>query len=795
MNNGFISIFLRLFGLLLLALLVTGCGQSSRNDEPETMNLFPTDRQILLSETDKMQQLVTTTRPFPLEFSNPVQLYAATAPGQPARHPSDLVVAGDLALIDETAVFVDTPPVYSRALRNTFVQKGGDEQLWFAVTLDTEAADRVIWQVTDRPFTLDRDQYKTPAGLLASGELLPADGEFMVDLSSLKPPRLVLAADSLLDVVLTADARINPQQDVFHVRAFAVDRAGAVVGDFDRGLQVLRGSRVSYKPPLQTFYLPFDLLSGKREGPVSFGEFGNTLQIASEIFYGNDSLNSDWYFRPDGFPQQTDTIYLQVSTQQLSSGQDDWRDPPALVHELKLIKGTPEFDNFSDFNHAVAVTFPSFGVAPSKYYVRAVALSPGAVAGTVRAHYSKTVIVNYAASGESNFIVYPPPQEVTPQLPVVRVLEYNPIDWEDPEWMYWYQVVRQPTYNEYTNGWSPSNALVPSLTVGKNIKFEKPSDDDNSWLQDAWDAVTGFFSSLVDYLSNEANWVSAAYANAKAGLIEFVASNLPLVPDSLRDELQAALTAFVDYGLASVGIPPDLPNFDQLTSLGADYIASVALEQAGIPENDLINGDTIKDLGKGINDNLSKSASSGTTPNPLGWKFVRQRPDTLYRPAYILVEISNPYSHTTPPGRMRGDVFRQLDPQNEVMNGFKTSMIAAFGGSLYFELYRPMSGIPIPRLLPGQRLSFPVYLTEYTGEAYPFHPHVVNQAEFSWMYNYFDHFTFSFGITYDLPSVETTAASQGLPPGGDYVYSAAIGNGFSFTTDPAFKYVPASSQF
>ena len=791
MNKGFMSVLLRFFGLFLLALLVFGCGKSSNNDEPETMRLFPTDSPIVLSETEKLERLVTTTRPYPLEFSNPVTLYAATAPGQPLYHPADLIRATDLALIDETAVLVDTPPVYSKAYRNAFVQKGGDEQLWFALSVNSEAAVKLVWQVADRPFTLDRENILTPPGLQVSGELAAVNGEFMLDMVDLKPPRLAFAADNLIDVIDTR-TRVYPQQDTFYVRAFALDNEGAVVGNFDRGLQVQVGYRQTYNPPLQSFSLPFDLLSGNREGLITFGEFPNELALATERFYGNDSLQSDWYFRPDGFPQKTDTLYLQVSTQPLTTGQDDWRDPPGLVHELELKKGTPAFDNFSAVNHAVAVTFPTFGVVPSRYYVRAVALSPGAVAGTVKANYSKTVIVYYAPSGESNFIIYPPPTQISPDIPDVRLLEYNPIKWEDSEWMYWFQVVRQPTYKEYTNGFSPSTALVPGLTVGKNIKFEPPNDDDNSWLEDAWNAVSNFFSSIVDYLSKVTNWVSAAYANAKAGLIEFAASNLPLIPDSLRDELQAALTYLVDYGLASVGIPPELPNFDQLTSLGADYMASVALESAGIPENVLINSNTLQDLGGGIKDELKTSASSGSSPNPLGWKFVRQRPDTLYRPAYILFEISNPHNHSTPPGILRGDVTRHLS-DDELMDGTKATMVAIFGGSHDFELYRPVSGVVIPRLLPGQRLTVPLYLTEYTGQAFPFHPHVVNQSEFSKMYSHFDYFNFSFGISYDLPSAEAYAASKGLPGGIDYVYSN-VSNGFGFSTDPAFRYVPSIAQ-
>jgi hypothetical protein len=39
--------------------------------------------------------------------------------------------------------------------------------------------------------------------------------------------------------------------------------------------------------------------------------------------------------------------------------------------------------------------------------------------------------------------------------------------------------------------------------------------------------------------------------------------------------------------LASIGIPPTLPNFDQLANMGTDYLATIAMEQAGIPADSL----------------------------------------------------------------------------------------------------------------------------------------------------------------------------------------------------------------
>ena len=40
----------------------------------------------------------------------------------------------------------------------------------------------------------------------------------------------------------------------------------------------------------------------------------------------------------------------------------------------------------------------------------------------------------------------------------------------------------------------------------------------------------------------------------------------------------------LDAGLVALGIPPSLPNFDQLMNEGLDYLASSVVEQIGVPK-------------------------------------------------------------------------------------------------------------------------------------------------------------------------------------------------------------------
>ncbi|MGC8690725.1 MAG: hypothetical protein ACP5SP_04740 [Caldisericum sp.] len=54
----------------------------------------------------------------------------------------------------------------------------------------------------------------------------------------------------------------------------------------------------------------------------------------------------------------------------------------------------------------------------------------------------------------------------------------------------------------------------------------------------------------------------------KSGLINFVVSSLPGLPDGFREGLKKVLNALVNYGLASLNIPSELLNFDALEKDG-----------------------------------------------------------------------------------------------------------------------------------------------------------------------------------------------------------------------------------
>src|SRR3989304_3062672 len=76
------------------------------------------------------------------------------------------------------------------------------------------------------------------------------------------------------------------------------------------------------------------------------------------------------------------------------------------------------------------------------------------------------------------------------------------------------------------------------------------------------------------------NWASEAFDDLKGAVVDFVAQNVPGLTTICP---KSCLSAVLDAGLVALGVPPRLPNFDQLMEQGFDYLAQQAVSEIGIP--------------------------------------------------------------------------------------------------------------------------------------------------------------------------------------------------------------------
>lgn len=251
--------------------------------------------------------------------------------------------------------------------------------------------------------------------------------------------------------------------------------------------------------------------------------------------------------------------------------------------------------------------------------------------------------------------------DVTP--PEIRLTRYSgPKYFNYDDQHYRYVVLGNvPSIFRTQFGWDPGDKL-----------FLKPKRDDGGWLDKVGDALGAAFKAFEDFV----NWVSKTWDDLKMRVVNAVCNDN-------ADCAKYALPV-LNTGLTCLGIPPDLPNFNELTSMGADYLATYVATQTGLPEEGVRYG--LEQMGDLVN---HPPGGSGT--------FLWPDPDYQDTPAVIWIEVHNPGPEPTDPvslhlkyGTLCGD--RCHNAPN----------LPTFLDTV----------TPIPPLRPGQRMEIPVFLSE-----------------------------------------------------------------------------------
>ncbi|MFO0608699.1 MAG: hypothetical protein U0324_36370 [Polyangiales bacterium] len=103
-----------------------------------------------------------------------------------------------------------------------------------------------------------------------------------------------------------------------------------------------------------------------------------------------------------------------------------------------------------------------------------------------------------------------------------------------------------------------------------------------------FDSVTDAFGDVVSGVVDSVAWVvnkaSQTYEEIQQRVVTAVASALDALPGVSCDATcRAGITLAMKTGMVAMGVPPSLPNFDELMDQGVDYLAAAAAEEAGIP--------------------------------------------------------------------------------------------------------------------------------------------------------------------------------------------------------------------
>jgi hypothetical protein len=236
----------------------------------------------------------------------------------------------------------------------------------------------------------------------------------------------------------------------------------------------------------------------------------------------------------------------------------------------------------------------------------------------------------------------------------------------------------------------------------------------------------GLIEQIVSYITSAVDWASNAYADLKAEVISLVGK---VVPSSICPP--SCLSTALDLALVAAGVPPSLPNFEQLTEQGIDYLAEEAVAQAGLPPgvHDLAKAEFEKGIKAGIEAAKYAYADSANwlpagvplKPDPLG---TLQLPSLHFKVTRMgssagKCTISAISMDGWPGNVVPSATETQGQKSTEEMNKLPWGM-----------LYRGLQ-TPAPKLKPGESMEWTVAFAPalsygYPGAKYHSYHHAVN---------------------------------------------------------------------
>lgn len=252
-------------------------------------------------------------------------------------------------------------------------------------------------------------------------------------------------------------------------------------------------------------------------------------------------------------------------------------------------------------------------------------------------------------------------------LPGVRVTEYFPIRHQHADAIY-HVIALKDIPNPFGG--------EPLLRKGAKLDLRNKRDD-KKW----WEKIGDFFSDVVDWVTDAVNWVSKAYDSIQKTAVDAACS-------VAGEKYRGAFEMGLNIGMAAMGVPPAIPNFDELTEMGTDYLVEMAVEQAtGVGVDPAIAREAAE---RGV-DALQKELEHHTNGGGSG-AWYKPDPDYYYRPAYMNVEIRN--NNKEPSFASLGTIRIEVEDEKGMSDLFHRA---------YFR---------IPSLKPGERITLPVYLKE-----------------------------------------------------------------------------------
>ena len=259
---------------------------------------------------------------------------------------------------------------------------------------------------------------------------------------------------------------------------------------------------------------------------------------------------------------------------------------------------------------------PSYVEAPPSLYVRAVPLDG---AGKPMGPASPPVQLVFKEIKQPTIVI-----TNSPTVTFVGFAAGQP-----DAWLAWcYQVAPHDVY-------TPS----PKVKVASKGDHRNACQGGGGWdpIGDFFNAWVAVFGAVGDLTKMIADFAAATWDAAKGAVVSAVASVLKDTvgcPGWCQKGLETALNA----GLVALGVPPSLPNFDALVSMGEDYIAAQVVQELAKAAPGPIAQELLKEAGKqAAKEFVAQAKSKANGPAAPDWI---PDPAKQYQPLVLKLQIN-----------------------------------------------------------------------------------------------------------------------------------------------------------
>ena len=202
------------------------------------------------------------------------------------------------------------------------------------------------------------------------------------------------------------------------------------------------------------------------------------------------------------------------------------------------------------------------------YYVRVIPMNNGQAAGSP----SNTVKLTYDPNGQIK-ITFPAP----PSLPQdvyydIEILNFTGVHVPQQEYAYCVVIVENP---HLLLAYKPGDVLCPDPFKGGS------KNDLLGAIEDAVNFISGLYNKLSDWVTDIVDKLNPLCIQAK-----LASSAIKVGEKEVKDACHYIAVIAVTAAKTYVGLPPSLPNFDQLTELGKENLVDLAAQQieaSGVP--------------------------------------------------------------------------------------------------------------------------------------------------------------------------------------------------------------------